>query len=125
MLILTSDRRKRFTKYDSEKYADIKTICGFLGQALFLVLLSFHALTRGDTASYMFRVGKVRIVNKLLNKPAGCSLLATFEKEEPSIENNTEDWKNLHELSCGMANKMGAICRLEFAYVSSKKKRLH
>ena len=86
-------RCKRFTKYDSEKYADIKTICGFLGQALSLVLPSFHTLTRCDTASYTFRVRKVRIVNELLNKPAGCSLLAAFEKEEPLIENNIEDWK--------------------------------
>ena len=89
------------------------------------MLPSFHALTRCDTASYMFRVRNVRIVNKLLNEPTGCSLLAGFEKEEPSTENNIEDWKNLYQLSCAMARKMGAIWRLEFAYLSSKKKRLH
>ena len=46
------------------------------------MLPSFQALSRYDTASYMLRVRKVRIVNKLLNEPAGCSLLAAFEKEE-------------------------------------------
>ena len=85
----------------------------------------FNALTRCDTASYMFRVRKVRIVNKLLNEPAGYSLLAAFEKEEHLAKSNIEDWKNLYELSYAMARKMGAIWKPEFANLSSKKKRLH
>ena len=44
-------RCKRFAKYDSENYADIETICGFLRQALSLVLRSFHALNGCDTTS--------------------------------------------------------------------------
>ena len=71
----------------------------------------------------MFRVRKVRILNKVLNEPAGCSLLAAFDKEEPSTETSIEDWKSLHELSYAMARKMGAIWRQEFTYLSSKKKR--
>ena len=52
-------------RYDSEKLPDIKTIRGFLGQALSFVLPSFHTMTGCDTTSYMFRAGKVRIFNKL------------------------------------------------------------
>ena len=41
----------------------------------------------------MFRVGKVRIFNKLLKEPARCGLLAALEKEESLNENNIEDLK--------------------------------
>ena len=115
-------RHKWLIKYGSEKYAGIKTFCGFPKQGLSLVLPSFHALTECDTISYLVRVGSVRSFNKLLEEAPTFTLLTVPEKEEPLNENNNEDLKKFVRSIMYNGKKDESHFILEFAYISSKKK---
>ena len=41
-----------FLKYDAEKYANIRTICEYLGKDVCESIIAFHAITGSDTTSY-------------------------------------------------------------------------
>ena len=59
-------------KYDNDKFANIQSVCNFLGKELCHALPAFNALTGSDKTSYRFRVGKVQISNKLHKDPEKC-----------------------------------------------------
>ena len=82
-----------YMKYDHEKFADIGLIVNFLGTTVCGILPAFHSLTGCDTTSYFFRVGKVRVFNKLLKSPNNCNLLRSVQREEPLCQNNMDDLK--------------------------------
>ena len=74
-------------------YTDISIICDYFGQNLCENILSFHAITGCDTASYMFRVGKVKVFQKLMKKPESCNLLKALENDIPLTEDDIGDLK--------------------------------
>ena len=43
---------------------------------------AFHAITVCDTNSYSYRAGKERVLKKLLDNPAKCTLLCTLGKNK-------------------------------------------
>ena len=72
-------------------YADIGAICSFLGTKLSLTLPSLHAITGCDTTSYLYKVGKVKILKKMIRNPVYCDLLESLGKSESlTVENMQE-----------------------------------
>ena len=84
---------KWYFSYEKGTYSDISIICEFLGKEICKSLLSFHAITGCDTTSYMFRVGKKRVFQKLLKQSDKCRLLHALEKDQPLLENDIGDLK--------------------------------
>ena len=66
-------------KYDNDKFADIQSVCNFLGEELCHALPTFNALKGNDNSSYRFRVGKVRIFHKLHKDPKKCKSIKALE----------------------------------------------
>eukprot|EP00794_Sanderia_malayensis_P016276 gene16276-biopygen13830 len=72
--------RKWLLKYDNDKFVDIGGICDAIGPDMCNVLPAIHALSGCDTTSYFFKVGKVKVLKKLLNAPEKCRLLEGLGK---------------------------------------------
>ncbi len=78
------------------KYADIGAICSFLGTKVSLTLPSLHAITGCDTTSYLYKVGKVKILKKLIRNPVFCDLLESLGKSEALT---VEDMQKIKEFT--------------------------
>ena len=86
-------QKKWYLKYDHNKYADINTICTFLGPKICLALPAVHAMTGCDTTSYLFKVGKVKVMKKLLNTPCNADLLMDLGKDQSITEEMVQSAK--------------------------------
>ena len=62
-------------KVDHEKYVDIKMIVDRFGYEICLKLPHIHGMTGCDTRSYMFGVGKVKVLKKIEKDPSQLHLL--------------------------------------------------
>ncbi len=62
-------------RFDHDRYADINAIATFFGKDLSLALPAIHALSGCDTASYFFRVGKLKILKRVFKAQESCSLI--------------------------------------------------
>ena len=51
-----------------EKYVSIGKICGTFGQDVYEILPGYHSITRWDTFSYPYGVGKVRSFKKMVRE---------------------------------------------------------
>ncbi len=78
--------KRWYMKYDHNKYADIGKICKFLGRKICLNMPAMHAVTGCDTTSYLYKVGQVRVMKKLLEADRKCELLADLGKDESFSE---------------------------------------
>ena len=74
--------KKWYMKYDHNKYADISEICKFLGPKICGVLPAVHALTGCDTTSYFFKVGKVKVLKKLMKAERKADLLTDLGRDD-------------------------------------------
>ena len=64
----------------------MSVICDHYGVDVCEKLLRFHAITGCDTASYMYRVTKVNVFNKIVQNPGKYHLLHALENDEPLCE---------------------------------------
>ena len=60
--------------YEKGVYADILVICQYFGDILYESILLFHAITGCDTTSYMYRIGKIRVFQKLIKNSDLCNV---------------------------------------------------
>ena len=84
---------KWYFMFEKGVFADITTICEVFGKDICETLILFHAITGCDTASYMFRISKVKAFRKLLKNPEKCSLLSALENDKPLSEVDVGDLK--------------------------------
>ena len=73
-------------KYDHDKYANIDAICKLLGDDLCRSLPAILALSGCDTTSYFYRVGKVKLLKKIMNHSSRCELIAAIGSRESLSE---------------------------------------
>ena len=95
-------KKRWFMKYERGKFADIEVICRSLGPDICTNLLAIHAISGCDTTSYMHRVGKVRLMRKLLKDPSMSRLLGPLSQTEPLKEESIDDIKTF--VQCIMYN---------------------
>lgn len=99
-------KNKWYLKYDYDKFADIGKIVGYLGKTVSLAILNIHALTCYDTTSYFYKVGKIKVLKKVLQNEMFCLLLSNLRIEkvlsDRTIENIKEFIKTV--LYSGMGN---------------------
>ena len=81
-------RYQWFMKYDHDKYAKIDAICKFLGGDLCSSLPAIHALSGCDTTSFFYRVGKVKLLKKILNHSHRCELITAISLEQTLSESD-------------------------------------
>lgn len=86
-------RHKWLMKYDNNKYAEIDSICNFLGDELCRVLTAIHALSGCDTTSYFYNVGKVKTLKKIKKNPSRLQLINAIGREETLSESEVEKIK--------------------------------
>ena len=67
-----------YMKYGAEKFANIGKIVKHLGRTVSLMLVHLHCITGCDTTSYMYGVGKARVLNKVLKDVRLLELLETL-----------------------------------------------
>ena len=84
---------KWYLMYEKGVYADISVICQYFGDVLCESILSFHAITGCDTTSYMYRIGKVRVFQKLMKNSDLCALMKNLENENPLTDDEIGDLK--------------------------------
>jgi len=102
-----------YFKFKHNKFASISRICSFLGPVLCKNILAFHGLSGCDTTSYFYRIGKVRIMKKLLESPVNaCLFLQELGKDEYPSEKTLDNAKELIML-CIMAKKETNTLTLE------------
>lgn len=85
--------KKWYMKYDHNKYADINEICNFLGPKICRTLPAVHAITGCDTTSYLFKVGKFKVLKKLIQAERKTDLLTDLGKDESVSEMILENAK--------------------------------
>ena len=85
--------KKWYMKYDHNKYADISEICKFLGPKICCTLPAVHAITGCDTTSYLYKVGKVKVLKKLLQAERKTDLLTDLGKDDAVSEMILENAK--------------------------------
>ena len=71
-------RRNWYMKYSAGKYANIGKIVQYLGNTVALKLPFIHCITGCDTTSYLYGVGKTKVLNKCLRQPKVLSLLSSL-----------------------------------------------
>ena len=86
-------QKKCYLKYDHNRYVDINTICTFLGPEICLALPGVHAMTGCDTTPYLFKVGKVKVMKKLLKTPSTADLLMDLGKDQSITEEMVQSAK--------------------------------
>ena len=116
-------KNKWYLKYDYDKFADIGKIVDYLGKTVSLAILNIHALTGCDTTSYFYRVGKIKVLKKVLQNEKFCLFLSNLGIEkvlsERTIENIEEFIKTV--LYSGMGNETYIETRIRL-YKSLKQK---
>ena len=65
-------------KYGPEKYANIGKIVHHLGREVALMLVYIYCVTGCDTTSYMYGVGKAKVLNKVVKDIRVLDLLITI-----------------------------------------------
>ena len=84
---------KWYFSFEKHEFSDVSVICDHYGVEVCENLLRFHAITGCDTASYMYRVTKVNVFNKIVQNPGKCHLLHALENNEPLCETDISDLK--------------------------------
>ena len=113
---------KWYIKYDHEKFADIGLIVIFLGKTVCVILPAFNSVTGCDTTSYFFRVGKVRVLNKLLKAPHDCYLLHNLQKEEPLCKQKIENLKQFISTIMYSGNKSESYLQTRMRLYQKKRR---
>ena len=61
-------KHKWYLKYVYDTFADIKLIVEYLGETIYDHLAAMHAITGCDTASYFYRMSKIKILQNMQNR---------------------------------------------------------
>ena len=71
-----------YTKYEHQRYANIKTIISYLGGNVACCLMQFHSITGCDIISYFYSVGKITVMRKILKGPGSVNLIEGLGKKK-------------------------------------------
>ena len=82
-----------YFKFKNNKFANISRICSFLGPLLCENILAIHGISGCYTTSYFFRIGKVRVLKKLLEDSMRAGLLQELGSEEYPSEMTLDNAK--------------------------------
>ena len=69
-------------KYDTNSYANISTICKYLGNTVSRNILQYHAITGCETNSFFYRIGKISPFKEVLKKSSCLSLIECLGKNK-------------------------------------------
>ena len=67
-------------KYERNSYANIGTICTYLGNTVSRNILQYHAITGCDTTSFFYKIGKINSFKEVLKKSSCLSLIKCLGK---------------------------------------------
>ena len=67
--------KERVLKYDTNSYANIGTVCKYLGNTVSRNILQYHAITGCDTTSFFYRIEKISPFKEILKKPSYLGLI--------------------------------------------------
>ena len=67
--------KERVLKYDTNSYANIGTVCKYLGNTVSRNILQYHAITGCDTTSFFYRIEKISPFKEVLKKSSYLGLI--------------------------------------------------
>ena len=67
--------KERVLKYDTNSYANIGTVCKYLGNTVSRNILQYHAITGCDTTSFFYRIEKISPFKEVLKKSSYLDLI--------------------------------------------------
>ena len=78
-------------KYDTNSYANIGTVCKYLGNTVSRNILQYHAITGCDTTSFFYRIGKISPFKEVLKKSSCLGLIECLGKNKSLSNTDIEN----------------------------------